>query len=332
MRLPRQILKCLWLTAKASVVIASMLFPAFAAEKAYPSRPVQIIIPFSPGGSTDILVRPIALKLQQLLGQPFVIDNRGGAGGNIGANAVAHAKPDGYTIMMTTSGVAVVNKSLYANLSYDPETDLVPISIVASLPNMLVVAKTSPFNSLQDLVAGAKTAPGRLTFGSGGVGTSNHLAGELLKFVEKIDLTHVPYRGGGPAVLATMSGEVSMLFATISTAIGQVKAGQLKGLAVTGQQRSSVAPDVPTMSEAGVKDFEMEIWIGALAPKGTPSEITEKLSRSIASVIADPDILSRLKSEGYEPVASTPGEMEKQIKTEAALWKKVIISAGLHAQ
>jgi tripartite-type tricarboxylate transporter receptor subunit TctC len=318
--------------ALATFVTAFMQSSAYAAEDQYPSRPVQIIVPFSPGGSTDILARPIAAKLQEIFGQPFVIENRGGAGGNIGATAVAHATPDGYTIMMTTSGVAVVNKSLYANLNYDPETDLVPISIVASLPNMLVVAKKSPFNSVRDLINGAKAEPGHLTFGSGGVGTSNHLAGELLKYVEKIDIIHVPYRGGGPAVIAALSGEVSMLFATIPTAIGQVRAGQLKALAVTSRQRSSAAPDIPTMAEAGVKDFAMEIWIGALAPKGTPPEITAKLSKAIAKVLQEPDILARLKTEGYEPVASTPEEMGKQIKTESALWKKVLGAAGIRAQ
>jgi len=277
-------------------------------------------------------VRAIAAKLQDMLGQPFVIENRGGAGGNIGAAAVAFAKPDGYTLMMTTSGVVVVNKSLYSNLSFDPENDFVPISIIASLPNVLVVAKKSPFNSVGDIVRAAKAEPGHLTFGSGGIGTSNHLSGELLKYIEKIDITHIPYRGGGPAVIAALSGETSMLFATMPSAIGQVRAGQLKALAVTSRQRAAALPDVPTMAEAGVQDFAVEIWIGALAPKGTPLEITEKLSKAIAEVLKDPDIRKRLEAEGYNPVASTPADMSKQIQTESALWKKVIGAAGLHAQ
>jgi tripartite-type tricarboxylate transporter receptor subunit TctC len=316
----------------AMIFVAAAQVTVYGAEDHYPSRPVHVILPFSPGGSTDILVRPIAAKLQDMLGQPFVIENRGGAGGNIGAAAVAFAKPDGYTLMMTTSGVVVVNKSLYSNLSFDPENDFVPISIIASLPNVLVVAKKSPFNSVGDIVRAAKAEPGHLTFGSGGIGTSNHLSGELLKYIEKIDITHIPYRGGGPAVIAALSGETSMLFATMPSAIGQVRAGQLKALAVTSRQRAAALPDVPTMAEAGVQDFAVEIWIGALAPKGTPLEITEKLSKAIAEVLKDPDIRKRLEAEGYNPVASTPADMSKQIQTESALWKKVIGAAGLHAQ
>lgn len=301
-----------------------------AADNSYPNRPVRIVIPFSAGGSTDILARPIAAKLQNLLGQPFIIENRGGAGGNIGAEAVARDKGDGYTIMITTSGVIDVNGSLYRKLSYSPEKDFAPISVIASLPNILVVSENSPFNSVQDIINKARSEPGHVTFGSGGIGTSNHLAGELLKYVEKIDMTHVPYRGGGPASLAVLSGEVSMLFATIPTAIQQVRAGKLKAFAVTSAKRSSAAPDIPTMEEAGVKNFAMEIWIGALAPKDTPPEIVQKLNAGIAEALKDPEVVSVLKNEGYEPIASTPEAMAVRIKEETAMWKKVIETSNIH--
>ena len=322
----------LWRIAFYVIVFGLVQKPASGAEDGYPSRPVHIIVPLAAGGATDILARPIAAKLHQMLGQPFVVENRGGAGGNIGGEVVAHAAPDGYTILFTSSGLVVANKFVFEKMNFDPDKDFVPIVTIASLSNVLVVPKKSPFNSVRDIIDSAKKEPGRLFFGSGGVGTSNHLAGELFEFLEGIDIKHVPYRGGGPAVIAALSGEVSMLFATVPTAIGHINSGEFKPLAVTGESRSPLLPEVPTMNEAGVSGFTMDVWIGALAPRNTSPEIVAKLNGAIGKVLMDPEVVSVLKREGYEPAAGTPQEMEAKIQKESALWQKVIAAAGSRIQ
>ena len=299
--------------------------------QAYPDKPIRVVVPFAAAGSTDILIRTVGQKMSESLGQTLVIDNRGGAGGAIGAALAARAVPDGYTIMATTSGVMVVNPSLYAKLPYDPVKDFAPIGIIASLPNMLVVHPTLPAKNVQELIALAKASPGKFTYASGGNGTSNHLAGELLKFLAKVDLTHVPYKGGGPAVLAVLSNEVTLLFATMPSAIPQVAGGRLKALAVTSLQRSTAAPTLPTMIEAGVKDFEVSIWIGAMAPRGTPVAIIGKLNQEIAKALRAPEVAARLRAEGYEPVGGTPQEMAAAITAESATWARVIKAAGIKA-
>ncbi|MGZ5139702.1 MAG: Bug family tripartite tricarboxylate transporter substrate binding protein, partial [Burkholderiales bacterium] len=289
------------------------------------------IVPFAAGGSTDILIRTVGQKLSEQLQQQLLIDNRGGAGGAIGAELAAKAPPDGYTIMATTSGVVVVNPSLYKKLSYDPLNDFAPIAIIASLPNMLVVHPSLPVKNVKDLIALAKVHPGQLTYASGGNGTSNHLAGELLKYLAGVNVTHVPYKGGGPAVLAVLTGEVTMLFATMPSAMAQVKDKRLKALAVTSRKRSSAAPELPTMIEAGVKDFDVSIWIGIMAPHGSPEVAIARLNKEVGKALQAPEVASRLRSEGYEPVGSTPNEMTVSIKTESAIWARVIKAAGIKA-
>ena len=305
---------------------------AAAADNDFPSKPIHVIIPMAPGGATDILVRPLADKLSKILGSPVIVDNRGGAGGNIGGDLVAKSPPDGYTLLITTSGLMVANKSLYEKLPFDPESDFAPVGIIASLPNVLVVARDSPYRSVQDVIAAARQKPGTLTFASGGSGSSNHLAGELLKSLAGIDMVHVPYRGGGPAVIAVMAGDVTMLFATLPSAIPQVEAGKLRALAVTSRTRASSLPQVPTMIEAGVKDFDFSIWIGALAPRGTPPSIVDKFHNAIVQALDDPDIKQRLRAEGYERVGGTPAEMTAVMRAESATWSKVIKAAGIRAQ
>lgn len=302
-----------------------------AADSSYPTRPIRVIVPFAPGGSTDILVRTLGQQLHEQLAQPVVIDNRGGAGGAIGAELAAKSAPDGYTIMITTSGVIVVNPSLYRKLSYDPLTDFAPITNAASLPNMLVVSPSFPANNVKELLALARAKPGTLTYASGGNGTSNHLSAELMKYLAGVNVSHVPYKGGGPAVLATMTGEVSMLFATMPSAMQQVKAGKLKALAVTSRNRSPAIPELPTMAEAGVKDFEFLTWAGVLAPRRTPSAYIAKLNSEIGKAIRVPQVAARLRSEGYDPVGSSPAEMTSLMKTETAMWARVIKSAGIRA-
>ncbi len=302
-----------------------------AAQSAYPDKPIRIIVPFAPAGSTDILIRSVSQKLTEQLGQSIVIDNRGGGGGAIGATLAAKAAPDGYTVMATTSGVIVVNASLYRKLAYDPIADFAPVTVIASLPNMLVVSPSFAAGSVKELIAIAKAKPGTLTYASGGNGTSNHLAGELLKFLAGVNLTHVPYKGGGPAVLATISGEVSLLFATMPSAMPQVKAGKLKALAVTSRKRSDAMPDLPTMIEAGVKDFEVSTWIGVLAPRGTPVAYVNKLNAEIAKSLQSPQVAARLRAEGYDPVGNSPAEMAALIRSESAMWARVIKAAAITA-
>lgn len=302
-----------------------------AADAPYPTRPLRVVVPFAPGGSTDILVRLVGSKLSELLGQPVVIDNRGGAGGNIGADIAAKSVADGYTVMATTSGVVLVNKSLYSKLSYDPVADFSPVTIVAALTNILVVSPSFPANSVKELLDLARAKPGTLTFGSGGNGTSNHLAGELMNYLANVKVTHVPYKGGGPAVLATITGEVSMLFATIPPVVHHLKAGKLRALAVTGRKRTNKMPHLPTMIESGVKDFEVEIWIGVLAPRGTPVARINRLNGDIKRAVQSPEISQRLDAEGYDAVANTPAQMEAVIKRESARWAEVIKKAGIRA-
>lgn len=323
--------KCICRTGK--LLIANALLFASAAWSAsdYPDKPIRVIVPFAPGGAADILIRPAGQKISESIGQPLIIDNRGGAGGTIGAELAAKSVPDGYTIMVTSSGVIIANPSLYQRLSYDPIRDFAPISVIGSLSNMLVVHPTLAVTNVQELIALARTKPGQLTYASGGNGTSNHLAGELLKYLTKIDVTHVPYKGGGPAVLASISGEVTMLFATMPSAMAQVGAKRLKPLAVTGRKRSQASPDLPTMIEAGVKDFEVSIWIGALAPRGTPPPIIKRLHQEFVKASQSADVASRLKAEGFEPVGSTPAEMAARIASETASWARVIKAAGIRA-
>ena len=321
-------------TATQCGVIAAMLLAGTGAQAAdgdYPVKPIRVIVPFATGGSTDILIRTVGQRMGESLGQQLLIDNRGGAGGALGAELAAKSPPDGYTIMATTSGVVVVNTSLYKKLSYDPVKDFVPISIIASLPNMLVVPPSMPVKDVHGLIALAKARPGQLTYASGGNGTSNHLAGALLSYLAGVDITHVPYKGGGPAVLAVMTGEVTMLFATMPSAMQQVKGKRLKALAVTGRTRSPAVPELPTMIESGVKDFVVSIWIGIMAPRGTPTGIVERLNREVVKALQVPDVVSRLKEEGYEPVASTPENMAADMKTETETWAKVIKAAGIRA-
>ncbi len=313
-----------------AVLLVSVSSP-HAAETAYPNKPIRIIVPFAPAGSTDILIRTVSQKLTEQLGQSIVIDNRGGGGGAIGATLAAKAAPDGYTLMATTSGVIVANPSLYRKLAYDPITDFASVTVIAALPNMLVVSPSFAASSVKELIATAKAKPGTLTYASGGNGTSNHLAGELLKFLAGVNLTHVPYKGGGPAVLATISGEVSLLFATMPSAMPQVKAGKLKALAVTSRKRSDAMPDLPTMIEAGVKDFEVSTWIGVLAPRGTPVAYVNKLNAEIAKSLQSPQVAARLRAEGYDPVGNSPAEMAALIRSESAMWARVIKAAAITA-
>ncbi len=327
----QMLFKKTYLNTALGIALSIMMSGVHCADTDYPTKPIRVIVPFAASGSTDILIRTVGQRMSEQLGQSLLIDNRGGAGGALGAELAAKAPPDGYTIMATTSGVIAVNPSLYRKLNYDPINDFTPISIIAKLPNMLVVPPSMPVKNVKELIALARAKPGQLTYASGGNGTSNHLAGELLKYLVGVDITHVPYKGGGPAVLAVMTGEVTLLFATMPSAMAQVKGGRLKALAVTSRKRSSATPELPTMIESGVKDFVVSIWIGAVALRGTPPRFVERLNREIGKALQAPDVATRLREAGYEPVGGSPEEMAADIKTEFATWARVIKAAGIHA-
>jgi tripartite-type tricarboxylate transporter receptor subunit TctC len=302
---------------------------AGALAQQYPSKPVRVVVPFPPGGSTDILARVVGQKLAENLGQPVVIENRGGAGGNIGAELVAKSTPDGYTMLFSTSGIIVVNPHLYRKMAYDPIRDLEPVAMAATHGNLVLVHPSLPAKSIKDLIALAKAKPGQLNYGSGGVGTSPHLAAEMFKVMTKTDLVHVPYKGGNPSVTGLLSGEVAVMFASIPSVLHYARSGRLRPLAITSATRSAVAPDLPTVAEAGVPGYQVDIWLGAFVPSRTPGEVISRLNAGIIKVLTLPEVKARLEPEGFEPSAMSPAEFAKHIRAELPVWAKVVQAAKL---
>ena len=299
-----------------------------AHAEAYPSKPITMIVPFPAGGTTDILARAIGQELFKTLGQQVIVDNRPGAGGNIGSALVAKAAPDGYTLLMGTVGTHAINASLYAKMPYDTVKDFAPITQVAAVPNILVVNPTLPVKSVKELIAYAKANPGKLNFASSGNGTSIHLSGELFKTMAGVDMTHIPYKGSAPALTDLLGGQVNLMFDNMPSALPHVKAGKLRALAVTSGKRSPAAPDLPTIEEAGVPGYEASSWFGVLAPAGTPPDIVNKLNAEIVRILKTPEMKERLSSQGAEPVGSSPGEFAAHIKAEMAKWAKVVKESG----
>ena len=294
----------------------------------YPSRPIHMIVPYPPGGGTDIVARVITEPLGQALGQPIVIDNRGGAAGNVGTEVAARAAPDGYTVLFTLSS-HTINPKLYAKLPFDVEKDFVPIGLAANIPQILVAHPSLPASNVQELIAYAKANPGKLNFASVGTGSPGHIAGELFKLKTGVDIVHVPYKGGGPAVTDTLGGQVQLLFVSMPAAWQFVKAGRLKAFAVTSDKRSVVAPDIPTLAEAGVPDCVVNSWYGALAPAKTPPAVLAKLSAALAKVVQSADVKERLLLQGAEATSSTPQEFDALIRDELAKWDYVIRAAKI---
>jgi tripartite-type tricarboxylate transporter receptor subunit TctC len=302
---------------------------AFAQTGAYPSRPVRIIVPFTPGGTTDIFARLVGDKLSQALGQQFIIDNRGGAGGNIGADAVAKADPDGYTLVMGTVGTHAINPSLYARMPYDALNDFAPVAYVAGVPNLMVVSpKKVKATSVQEFIAEAKAAPGKFTMASSGNGTSIHLSGELFKQMTGVEMPHVPYRGSGPAVNDLVGGQVDVMFDNLPSSIEQVRAGNLRALAVTSAKRSPAIPDKPTLAESGLPDFEASSWFALFAPKGTPADVTSKLNQEVRKALETPDLQKRFADLGGEIRPMSPDELMAYVKAEHGKWAKVVKTSG----
>ncbi len=311
--------------------VAAAAFAAFAslALAQYPSKPIRIVVPFPAGGTTDILARAVAAKLTETTGQPAVVDNRPGAGGNIGAELVAKSAPDGYTFLMGTVGTHAINPSLYARMPYDHVKDFAPVILVAGVPNVLVVNPALPVNSVQELIAYIKANPGKVNFASSGSGTSIHLSGELFKTMTGLQLTHVPYKGSAPALQDLVGGQVQIMFDNLPSSLALIKGGKLKALAVTSLERSSALPDVPTMAESGLPGFEASSWFGLLAPAGTPRDAIVKINGEVAKWLATPEAKEKLASQGAIAASGlTPEDFQKHIASETTKWAKVVKESG----
>lgn len=314
---------------RALCALLAVLAFAAPAQTNYPTRPVRIIVPFPAAGTTDILARDVAQTLTQTTGQPFVVENRPGAGGNIGSDLVAKAAPDGYTLLMGTVGTHAINPSLYAKMPYDHVKDFVPIILVAGVPNVLEINPQLPVNSVQELIAYAKTNPGKINFASSGSGTSIHLSGELFKTMTGVQMTHVPYKGSAPALQDLVGGQVQIMFDNLPSSLALIKAGKLKPLAVTSAARSSVLPDVPTVAESGLPGFEASSWFGLLAPAGTPKEIVAKINADVAKWLATPEAKEKLQAQGAIVASGlTPDDFAKHIANETTKWAKVVKESG----
>jgi tripartite-type tricarboxylate transporter receptor subunit TctC len=310
----------------AAWLIAAL--PAIAADaQSYPSKPIRIIVPFPPGGISDVMSRVFGQKFTDAWNQPVIVENRAGAGGNIGTEIVAKSPPDGYTLVMGSIGTHAVNVSLFSKLPYDPVRDFAPVALVIEADGLLVLHPSVPVKTVKDLIALARARPGQLVYASAGNGTAAHLAGELFKSMAKIDLVHIPYKGNVPAISDLVGGQTSMLFATLPTVLPLAKAGKLHALAVTGAQRNPTVPDVPTMADT-LPGFEVTNWIALFAPAGTPGDIVAKLNAEIMRIMRLPDVQSRLVNEGAKFTPNTPSEFAAFVKAEITKWGKVIKDSG----
>jgi tripartite-type tricarboxylate transporter receptor subunit TctC len=304
-----------------------------AAQNSWPTKPVRIVVPFAPGGTTDILARAVAPELSLAFGQQFIVDNRAGAGGNVGADIVAKAPADGYTLLMGTVGTHGINKALYAKMPFDPQKDFAPVTLVAGVPNVMVMnaerAKVLGINSVADFIKYAKANPGKLNMASSGNGTSIHLAGELFKSMTGIFMTHIPYRGSGPALLDLMGGSMDVMFDNLPSSMPLIKGGKLKALAVTSAQRSTAMPDLPTIEEAAkLKGFEASSWFGLLAPAGTPPDIINRIQQEVAKSLNTPAIKEKMLAQGAIPSGNTPAEFARLIDSEIRKWAQVVKASG----
>jgi tripartite-type tricarboxylate transporter receptor subunit TctC len=315
----------------AGAAAAGVAAPSFAWAQSYPTHPVRAIVPFPPGGATDIVARPIVQELSQRLGQQFLVENVPGASGDIGTAKAAKAAPDGYTLLFAYSS-HVVNTSLFDKVPYDPIKDFAPITLAVTSPAVLSVHPAFPAKTLDELIALIKAQPGKYTYASGGTGTQPHLAAEQLRISLGLDIAHVPYNGGGPALVSMIGGHTPIGFTTLPPTVPHIKSGKLRALAIVGRKRSPSVPDVPTMAEAGYPGVEGDTWVGVFAPAGTDKQLVALLNREMVGILAQPAMKERLKDLGYEPVGNRPDEFADQIRTEMAKWAKVIRSAGIQAQ
>jgi tripartite-type tricarboxylate transporter receptor subunit TctC len=320
--LPTTILTSLFV---AISILLSLGTPTLAAD--YPNRPITLVVAFTPGGPSDVLARIVGKKMEQLLSQPFVIENRPGAGGNLAAEAVAHAAPDGYTLLMGNNSILATNDSLYKRLNYQPK-DFVPITLIGTQANILVVNTNVPAHSLKELIALAEAQPGKLNFASSGYGAAAHLAGELFKSEAKINIVHVPYKGAAPALQDVIAGHDQMMFATAASVIGHIQEGRVRALAVTTLKRTKILPDVPTMDEAGLKGFDASTWHGLVAPAGTPPEVIATLHDAAIRALNDESVQTSLGKLGVDIVGKTPQEFQAYIESEIPKWTAIVKASG----
>nr|WP_257022459.1 tripartite tricarboxylate transporter substrate binding protein [Pigmentiphaga litoralis] len=305
---------------------------AALAQDAWPNRPINWVVPFAPGGSTDVVARTLGQEMSKSLGQPVIIENRPGAAGGVGAAYVARAKPDGYTLFGGTISTHAINASLYKNLSYDPVKDFAPVSLIAYVPNVLMVDAKLPIHSVQELIAYAKAQPGKLTFASSGAGTSTHLAGELFADTIQVPMTHVPYKGSPQALQDVVAGLVPFLFDQLTAGEAMIKAGRLRALAVTSPKRSALAPNVPTMAEAGLPNFEMVSWQALYAPQGTPPNVVQRLNAEVVKALQNPEVRQKMTQQlGMEVVGSTPAELQAFMAKEIPRWAELVQKSGATA-
>ena len=315
------------LSAAAASALLATAMPSVAAD-AFPSKPLRLIVPFSAGGGSDILARDVAPRLADVLGQPVVVDNRGGAGGNIGSEAVARAEPDGYTILFGSNTLAI-NASLYQNLSFDPQKSFAPIGMVASAPLVLVTNAKLPIKSVQDLVAQARAKPGTLNWSAPGSGTPHHLASEIFNRMTGVDITHIQYKGGGPAINDLLGGHTQVSILTLASVKPFIQEGRLRPLGVATPERTALMPDVPTIAQAGVPGYHVELWYGLFAPAGTPATAVAALNAALNKALADPALAQRFKNQGYEPRQSSPAQLAQQLAQDVTQSAQTIKEAGI---
>jgi tripartite-type tricarboxylate transporter receptor subunit TctC len=321
-------------TVRLLAIVLGWILAATVAQAAeiYPSKPIRMIVPYPPGGASDIIARMLGQKLSGSLGQPVVIENRAGAGGNIGADAVAKAPPDGYTLLMGNIGPNAISPGLYKTLPFDPIKDFTPISLVSAVPIVLVVHPSLPIKTVKDLIALATATPGRFAYASAGVGSSNHLAMELFKSMANVDLLHVPYKGGGPAMTDLIGGQIGIAFDTLPVVLSHVRSGKLRAIAIAGTRRSELLPGVPTVAESGLPGYSASSWGGVMGPAGMPPAIVSRLNAEIIKVLKQSDFRERLAAEGIEVMGSTPDEFGSFLKAEISKWTIVINTAGIKAE
>ena len=319
--------RALALTGLALSLTGALPGLAQADDKAWPNKPIQLLIPYPPGGSTDLIARPLSVKLQEKLGQPVLLEYKPGAGGTVASQALARSKPDGYTFIMVLAAHAI-NDSLYPKLPYNTKKDFAPVSLVANLPMIVAGSKSLKAKNITELIAEAKANPGKLTFGSAGNGNTGHLAAELFSSMAGIKMTHVPFKGSAGVVNAMLGGEIDLTFDSISTSWPHVKDGKMTGLGVTSAKRSALSPNIATLQEQGVKGFDINGWYAILAPAGTPKAIVDRMSKEIATAVADPKLKEQLAASGYVPVGATPEALGKHIDSEIVRWAKVVKDTG----
>jgi tripartite-type tricarboxylate transporter receptor subunit TctC len=319
------------LALPAAGIAALLAAGAGWAQQAYPAKPIRMIVAFAPGGIADFAARSVSQKLSETFGVPVVVENRPGAGGITGAEVVAKSPPDGYTLLVTSIS-HTINPSLRKNLPFDAVRDFAPVTLITDAPNFLVVHPSLPAKTVKELVALARARPGQISCASSGTGTSTHLSGELFKSLARIDIVHVPYKGGGPAVIDLVGGHVQMMFSTLPSVLQQVRAGKLRGLAVTGARRFPAAQEFPTMIEAGIAGFEVSGWSGLFAPAGAPREAVSRLAAEIGKILRAPELKERFFVQGAEPVGNTPDEFAAFVSAEIAKWRKVVEASGMRAE